>query len=250
MPSVRRDVRLSLGILSIVLAASSCSAGTGSPAATRTSGAAPSGTPLFERVADPEVEPATFTGEPVEVFGSAAVDAGYAETAEFAALTTFHLGTLLPGPLRQPQQFLRHSDRMTAEMAQEHRDIVDRAFAGDPDAADALFPARVYFNEDDDYLPRETGPLVVEHVIEDPQVFVERGAGRDQLEVSFVESADLLVQEDGTPAVWRLTKTATYWLDPAPPGDSHRWRIDGIDMEWTSDLPQAGSSAQGLTGSS
>jgi hypothetical protein len=228
--------------LALLVGTTSC---TGADADRPAGSTAHSITPLFERIAAPSVAPAQFEGEAVAVFGEALVDAGYAETAEFAALTTFDIVTLLPSPLRTEQQFLRHSDRMTARMAAEYRGVVERAFAGDAAAGDALYAARFFFNDDDEYQPRKGGPIVVDHVIEDPQVFVERGAGRDQLEVSFVQRADMLVQKNGAPAVWHLTKTATFWLDPGPPGDSRRWRIDGMDVAWSSDAPGQGTGPSG-----
>jgi hypothetical protein len=55
--------------------------------------------------------------------------------------------------------------------------------------------------------------------------------------VSFVQRCDVRLQVDGEDVLVRHTKTATYLLAPAPPGDAYRWRIDGYDIDWATEEP-------------
>lgn len=241
-------MRARRGVAALTLAAALLAAGgcTDAPVSPRKQAAAAASaagppetveTPWRHRVAEAVVAPAKIGGEPVDVFGRQAVQAGYAEAAEFAAATTFDEMLLVPTPYRGKAQFLRHVSRMTPSMAAGYNDLLDAAWDGDQEAADMLFAMRYYFVGDGDGDLQETGPLVLDHVIEDPQAFVERGLGRAQLAVSFVQRGDVRMVDDGEAVLVRYTKTATYWLDPAPPGDSHRWRIDFQDVAWTADEP-------------
>jgi hypothetical protein len=198
---------------------------------------APIDTPWMHRVAEPVVAPAPIQSEAVKVFGREAAEAAYAETVEFASDTTFDELLLVPSPYRGKFQFLLGVSRMTADMAGEYNAIVDAAWDGDQDAADTMFAYRFFFDDDPDYTVQDTGPLVLDHVIEDPQLVVERGLGFDRPEVSFIQRGDVRMRVDGEDVLVRFTKTATYWLAPALPGNSFRWRIDGCDIQWTSADP-------------
>ena len=66
---------------------------------------------------------------------------------------------------------------------------------------------------------------------------VERGPGREQPGVSFSERGDVRMRVDGDDVLVRFTKTATYWLAPAPTGDSFQWRIDDCALDWTTAEP-------------
>ena len=105
------------------------------------------------------------------------------------------------------------------------------------DAVQTVFAHRFFFDDDPDYTVQATGPLVLNHVIEEPRVFVERGPERAQPGVSFVERGDVRMRVDGEDVLVRFTKTATYWLAPTPAGDSFRWRIDDCALEWTAAEP-------------
>jgi hypothetical protein len=200
-------------------------------------------TPWRHRVAEPVVEPAPIEGEPVEVFGRAAVEAAYDETVEFAANTTFDEMLLVPTPYRGKAQFLRHVSRMTATMSGEWNALVTDAWNGDQDALEGVFACRFFFNHEPGYRIQETGPLVLEHVIEDPEIAVARDEGIEAPQVSFVQRGDVRMRVDGEDVLVRHIKTATYWLAPAPPGDAYRWRIDGYDITWeTADpVPDTGT---------
>jgi hypothetical protein len=204
---------------------------------------APVHTAWRHRVAEPVVEPGRFGDEPAAEFGRAGVKAAYAETVRFAADTTFDEMLLVPTPYRGKAQFLRHVSRMSMDMATDYGAMVDAAWDGDTAAADELFACRFYFDDDPAYRLQATGPLVLDHVIEDPQMYVERGTGVAQPEVSFVQRGDVRMQVDGEDVLVRYIKTATYWLVPAPPGDAFRWRIDGYYIDWdTADpVPDTGT---------
>lgn len=204
---------------------------------------APVHTPWRHRVAEPVVEPGSFGDEPVAAFGRAGVKAAYAETVRFAADTTFDEILLVPSPYRRAEQFLTQVSRMSMDMADDYNAMVEAAWAGDTAAADRLFAARFYFDDDPDYRVQPTGPLVLDHVIEDPQMFVEHGAGPARPEVTFIQRGDVRMQVDGEDVLVRHTKRATYRLVPAPPGDAFRWRIDGTYIEWdTADpVPDTGT---------
>lgn len=198
---------------------------------------APVETPWLHRVAEPVVEPASVKGEAAKVFGREPMEAAYAEAVAFASDTTFDEMLLVPSPYRGKQQFLTEISRMTADMAHDYNAVVDAAWDGDQDAVETVFAYRFFFDDDPDYTVQATGPLVLNHVIEEPHVFVERGPERAQPGVSFVERGDVRMRVDGEDVLVRFTKTATYWLAPTPAGDSFRWRIDDCALEWTAAEP-------------
>ena len=194
-------------------------------------------TPWLHRVAEPLVAPAPVKGEAAKIFGREAMEAAYAETVAFASDTTFDEMLLVPSPYRGKQQFLTEVSRMTAGMAEDYNAIVDAAWDGDQDAVQTVFAHRFFFDDDPDYMVQATGPLVLDHVIEDPHLFVERGPDREQPGVSFTQRGDVRMRVAGEDVLVRFIKTATYGLAPAPSGDSLRWRIDDCALEWTAAEP-------------
>ena len=185
------------------------------------------------KVPPPTVERLGFrTGEPTALFGRRQVAQGYAEAVWFASATTFAAQTLLPGPWQNPGAFPRHSSRMTADMAKETRTTVEACWDVDPDACDLLHSWRFYLVEDDRYELQAEGPFVVNHVIHEAGVWVDRTEDEPHLAVRFEQRGDLRVRMDGEDVLVPLVKDATYGLVPAPEGTTYAWQIGWIDVSW------------------
>ena len=167
------------------------------------------------------------------MFGRRQVARGYAEAVWFASATTFAAQTLLPGPWQTEGAFTRHTSRRTAEMAETTAETVADCFAGDDDGCGRVYGWRFNFlPEEEDHQFQTEGPLIVDHVIHEAAVWVDRTYGEPQLAVRFEQRGELRVRRDGEDVLVPLVKDATYYLEPAPGGTTYSWGTDGIDVQW------------------
>jgi hypothetical protein len=191
------------------------------------------------RIAVPTVERISAReGEPTEAFGRRSVVRAYAETVWYATATTFSLNTMWDTPLRGPAQFTRHTSRLTAEAASELRTTAGQCFDGDSDACGMLHAQRFYWTEWDEYELQPRGPLLVDHAIREPYLWMDRSGEEPQLVVRFEQRADVRVRRDGVDLLLPLTKDTSFWLVPAPEGTNHDWQIDFIQADWSQQAPR------------
>jgi hypothetical protein len=187
--------------------------------------------PSASMVNDPvTVEPAQFSGEPVQAFGRERVDAGYAAAADFAE-DGFAPALLAGAP--QTSEFEDLTSRMTPSAADDYRATVQRALARDSEASSALMTAAFYDIRGDGFALASDGSLVTNQTISAPSVAVDRTTGSDRLQVTLHQHGDLRGTLNGAPVRVPMDKDVTYWLAPTEDG----WLVDGWTGTWTVGKP-------------
>jgi len=181
------------------------------------------------RVQPPTVERLNFRDGPATAtFGRRDVARGYAEAVGFATATSFTLHTL-DARYHSIGAFTRYSSRMSPEFSEEMEWLARDCFDGDETACGWLGSMRVYGLEGDGFALQEDGPLVVDHVIHEAEVWPEEGDDDPVLSVRFEELASVRMTKAGESWLLPVVKDSTYWLVPAPASDEFGWRVDGID---------------------
>jgi hypothetical protein len=185
--------------------------------------------PSLGRVEPPTVERLNFrTGPATATFGRREVARGYAAAVWFATATSFTLQTL-DSRYHSIGAFTRHSSRMTPEFADEVDQLAWECFDGDEQSCGWLGAMRVYGLEGNGLTLQQDGPLVVDHVIHEAEVWVDDWSDEPTLGVRFEEQASVRMTKAGENWLVPVVKDANYWLVPGPEGDAVTWRVADID---------------------